>query len=530
MLLSICKSAPFLNNEEVAERLLRQISRFLAEAHIQEIAPSPTLRTIEPSPWEALTYQLASAILVIGIKYPSLHSYVLESTLHYLWRISNLFLESLPIDDDSIIDHGEMDMILTHRTAVASTSLLGFLEAISLYAHFYNATESVEVVGLLQQILSNKNMVLIEGAFSSIRTAESLSKTLEDWRLHLKRYAASGRPLGYMLLQQAVMRFLVSCSSLQLSTPEELQCTNHFKILLPEHHHLVNDNVDSYKALIQAISDMAVEGMRLLINGADYQLLGSAWQQRLAFVVKAHTVNVFMNCMIADESIASADTLMSWLEESVVDPIQMADKTLAGTVLRSMAVIAAYSSSAALTLSRALPKFIVQGNISAEMITAAAHSLTYILRLLSQDAIITCLYSLGNILSARTGTENQPESSLGLPSAVEQYSQQSSISAISLDFSGNDEATLIYENVIRAIVKISSGFDDPKITALALSMLIQKLGRLSLTVDLLIIKEAAILAGHSEQQELRALLKLYSKLSHNAIVEGNTALSEAVRK
>lgn len=417
--------------------------------------------------------------------------------------------------------------------AVTTVSLLGFLEAASTYVHFYNLTETLELVRLLQQILTEGFMVSIEGVFSSIRTADIAVKRFAIWNLWTKRYAASGRPLGAMLLQRGYMKLLVSCSVLLVATRKQLQEHDVFYLMLehdgfePLHHHDVS-------TLLEILSDVAAEEMRLLEDGADYLQLGSAWQQRLAFAVKAHTLSSFLSCMIADEDIADSDTLITWLEDTIADPVQMADDTLASVVLRSMAVVAKLFPAMASSLSRSLPKFIVQGGVKGDTITVAARTLTYILKLLSPDAVITGLYSLGNALSAGSngdraiGAPGFPDGVVGPVRQDTQYSQHSLASAISLDTSGDEESGAAYGNIVRAIVIIATCCQDEKITALAQSMLLQKLGKVGLLVDIHIITEAVVLAQCGGQSELRSLLRLYSRISHEGAVQSNITLLGAV--
>jgi phosphatidylinositol 4-kinase A len=532
VLLSLCKAGPRLENLEVAARFLNQISPYLLESHVQLIAPSPFLPRIEPSPWEALSYQLTSAILAVGVKYPSLHATAYDCTFQYVQNCLKAIKAKVTLhyDSDDLDDGVGFDEIL--EIASISASLLGFLEAASLYTQFYYISERLGLVTVLRLVMSEGFMVSVEGAFSSIRTcngtSNKFSKELLMWKTFTKRYAASGRPLGAMVLQRAFMRFLVSCSALQIATPEQLQATDILDLLTSEAELVFNETDDTSAALLEELSDIAKEEIRLLEDGADYLQLGSAWQQRLAFAVKAYALTTFLNCMIFDEDTADTETLMSWLEDTIADPTQMADVNLACTVLKSMAVAAKFSSSVASSLSRSLPRFIVQGGIQGEVTIVAARSLTSVLQLVSQDAVITCLYSMGNVLSARSRSEKLKEDALSILPSPGKFSHHSGASAISLVLNGEEETALVYGNIVQAIVSVAVHCKDENITALSLSMLLQKLGRVSLALDLHIITEAARLVACSGPAELKSLLKLYSKVSHNAIVQGNDTLLEAV--
>ena len=533
--MALCDAAPLLQDGETAERLLNQLIPYLLEAPTQAIDLSPFLRFLEPSPWEVLCNKLARAILCIGSRYPTLHDAAVKSTIDYLQnclRVINSTSGKRRASDDSD-ESARIESDL--QVATVSVSLLGFLDALCLNANFYYTSDLIELTSILRQILDENLMVSVEGVFSAIRTSESRSSTLEDWKTYARRYAASGRPLGAMLLQCGFMRFLVSCSSLQVTTAENLQKVDSLHHLMSEKGSSVQENSVDATSLIDLVSDIATESMRLLEDGSDYLQLGSAWQQRLAFAVKAYTLHVFLNCVVVDEDIADVDMLMSWLEDTMADPVQMADDTLSRVVLKSMAVIAKFSPSFASTLSRSLPKFVVQGGLRGETVVIAAQSLTSILQRLSQDAVITSLYSLGNVLSTRSGADKSignselPNGTTNSSKSTGIYTQHSTGSAISIDLSNEEETAATYGNVVRAIVSIASSCQDGKITALAQSMLLQKLGRVSLAVDLHIVAEAAKLATAGGPTEFKSLLKLYARLGHEAVIKGNSNLKESVR-
>ena len=529
----MCKAAPLLDNEETASRLLEQILPYLLEAHTQAFAPSPRLRSIAPSPQEALSYQLASAIFAIGIRHPSLHGCITDGTSQYLTNVLSI-VNAVSQEEANAAKSSDLDPSRTLEIAAVTVSLLGFLDAASQYTDFYNPGERLDVLRRLRQIFDENLMVSVEGVFSSIRTSDTTSKVLSQWKAYTKRYATSGRPLGAMLLQRGFLRLLVSCSSLQICAPEQLRKTDVFDVLVSENDQTLHENHEADTALIELQTEIASESMRLLEDGSDYLQLGSAWQQRLAFAVKAYTLQTFLNCMVLDEDIAEIDTLTSWLEDSMADPVQMADDILASVVLKSMAVIAKFSPTIASTLSRSLPRFIVQSGIKGDTVVIAARSLTYILGMLSQDAVITGLYSLGNVLSSGSG----PDKATGGTSLVNgtstakaagQYTQQSTGSSISLDLSGEEETAAAYGNVVRAIVTVATSCQDEKLTALAQTMLLQKLGKLNMAVDIHIIREAAPLALAGGPTELKALLRLYARLGHEGVVRGNTTLLTSVR-
>ena len=507
-----------------------RLAPYLLEAHEQSIATSPFLYLVEPSPWEALSYNLVAALLTIGLKHGHMHGQVYGCLGKYIDNCKTAAETGVQPNTDGSSGPTKTQKIL--GTVILSMSLLGFLDAASKHFHFYTAEERLVIVNSLRELLSDSFLISVEGALSSIRNSGSSSRVIKDLKFFSRRYASSGRPLGAMLLQQGLLRLFVSCSSLQVSPKDNLQDASILDTLMPIRHPQLSPRREVDAALTETLADAASEAIRLLEDGADYLELGSAWQQHLAFKVRGHALVIFLTCMIIDEDIADEDILMSWLDNAMADPVQMANSELACIVLKCVAIVAKTSTAIASSLSRSLPRFIVQGGVQGHTAVVAAQCLANILRLLSQDAVITGLYSLGNVLSAsnsETGitTTGLTNGSLGSKGSVG-YAQHRNSSAISLGVSGEEETLVVYAIVVRAIVTVAQACADEKITALAQSMLLQKLGRLNANVDLYIIVEVAGLGAIASDYDLKSLLKLYDRLAHDAASQNNAPLLEAV--
>ncbi|KAF2499808.1 phosphatidylinositol 4-kinase-like protein STT4 [Lophium mytilinum] len=535
VLLALCKAAPLVQNVETAEQLLNQLSPYLVESHSQIISPSPGLRQLSPSPWEILTSSLASALLAIGLKYVSLRPAVTSAIEEYIkeWTSVASSISADQFDDDDCVEYaadGELANVMS-----LSMSLLGFLDAASSYTRFWTGDDRLYLLDSVRGALTEKFMVAFEAALSVVRNAHSPQRGLKDWKRYGKHYAAMGRPLGSMLLHEKFMQLVVASASLvAMPFNQDAQepildylCKASLRPKVP--------SASSEVTLLEGLVQIAMDEMERLQNDLDYlQRVGSAWQQRLASAVKGNVLVTFLCCAVRDEDVADSDILVTWLENTLTDPVQIADTNLASVVLKSLAVLARLSPSLAAGLSRSLPRVIVQGGLDSRTAAVAAECLASVLKTLPQDAIITTLYSLGNVLSSGSVSEhalnplpllsstNKPHRHTGL------YSHQTAGSAISLTPSDIEEPSQVYSTIIQAVGGVARTCKDEKITALALSMLIQKIGRVNRTVDAKIIMESALLGIHSGSSELRSLLKLYVKLTHDALIEDDTATVDAV--
>jgi phosphatidylinositol 4-kinase len=536
VLLALCKAAPLLADYASAERLADQLIPYTHDAHVQTFVPSPHLKDIEPSPTEALSYNVTSALLSLGISHDALRPRISQALFNFLNRskytTNAIIRRHIPDDDgdNSDEERNVNDAIQVGRTAI---SILGFLDAAASYADFWNLSQRIGLINFVRSMLSQDFLVATETAFSAIRNSHSLDRDIKRWKKHLRHYAASGRPLGAMLLQRSFMWLLVATSSLMLTSPERLKDCGILELMtsnvVPKS--LTSEGIDNVNTSIETLTHIANEEMGILEDGADYLRLGSVWQKRLAFSDKAALLTIYINCVMLNDEIASTDTLMTWLENTLNDPIQMADDTLAATVLRCMALLAKLSPVLAPNMSRLLPRFIVQGAPSQEVVEIAGDSLAFILGQLSSDAVISTMYTLGNVLTPGTH-RNGPLSLIDpnedhLSPENNLYNGKGAPSTITLQDSGDNVA---FSNVVRTIRIIAQNSGDDKIRALAQSMLLQKVRKVNEAVDATIIYEAAILAANGTLTDLRSLLKSYNRLAQESVANDNQFMLDTILK
>lgn len=496
----------------------------------------PSVPGLDPAPWEPLTRELASAVLALGLNHPSLRQYASSTLDRYIasWADAASYVTNAQLEAEVETDDSAGGLVA--RTAVLAVSLLGFMDAAAKYARYWAPWERLRLIKTLRDALSEQFMTSLETTLSIIRTRGSHTG-LRQWKQFCKRYAASGRPLGAMLLRQGFMEFVVSCTALQVLPPEALEEYDVLDALFSGRP-WPQIEPQAIEIPVDGIAEIASEELRLLEEGFDYVQIGSAWQQRLASAVKADAFKCFLCCTIIDSDIADPDTLVSSLEGIMLDPVQIADEYLASVVFKSMAILARTSPAVASNMARVLPRLIVQGGLDSKTCSVASQCLALVLQRLPRDVTITTLYSLGNVLTTPgTGPDRNLSASPlldGTPKAngngVFYPEHKTGGSVISLGPGDGEEPSIVHSTTIEAIVCIAWTCKIEKIIALAVSMLIQKIGRISLEVDAKIITETAILAVYSAPSDLRTLLKLYSRLCHDALVKNNVAILEAVMR
>jgi phosphatidylinositol 4-kinase len=533
-LLSLCQAAPFVTNIETAAQLLAQLTSYLPESHTQNLSvPVPTIET-GPSPWEVLTNSLSSSVLSLGLNHPSLRHHAARTINQYImsWLKASRACNSAHLDSKDEDDEYVTELV--SQTVILAVSMVGLLNAATEHPTFWSPDDRLQLVNVINEGLSDTYLTALETSLSVIRNSRQTQGDLKMWKLYSRRYATNNRPLGAMLLRLAFIQLLSAFAALEVGGPTCIKGFDVLDHLLVGGQGILSKDQVVNVALVEKLTDISADELKLLEEGSDYLELGSAYQQRLASSVKAHSLTTLLCCSILDEDIADPEALLVRLENTMSSPILALDENLAAVVFKSIAILSKFSPSVASNVSRSLSRIIVQGGLDSKTASVAAQSLASILTKLPQDATITTLYSLGNVLSA-AGT--RPERNLSTSPTFENtktnrgtmYAEPGGGSVISLGPSG-EEPSLVYLTTIEAIVTIACTCGEDKIIALALSMLVQKLSRLTLEVDAKIIVESAVLGVHSAPGEFKSLLKFYARICHEALLQENYVLLDAVMR
>ena len=522
-----------VQSSQSAQKLVNQLTPYMLESHVQSFLPSPGFNRIEPSPNETLTTSLTAALLSLGSHHENLHEAVSDNIWSFLASLKATVRNIAPPRSDGDSEQNLEDAI---RTATLSISLLGFLDAASARADFWRNGGRLALIQRVRNLLSDTFLTTVDGAFSTIRNSHSSDRHVKDWKRCLRHYASKGRPLGPMLLQRSFTWLLVASTSLLVVDAKALRNAHILDVLMSNDGLLkpgsLNNRDVDFKS-IELYAGLAQEEMERVEASADFLELASASQQRLAYAVKASAIISFLNCSILNEDAADPDRLMSWLAETL-ESDQISDDILASIVPRAMAILARFMPDYASTIIRLLPRFIVQTAPPANTVAIISRCLAFTLHKLSNDAVISTLYTLGNVLSPSPehGMTNGSTADLAGENAGSSniyQGRQSTGSDISLKIQSEGDTTVIYSNIIQTICCIAKACNDEKITALAQAMLLQKLTKANPSVDAHILIGASILSLNSGQLEFRSLLRLYSKICHVAVAEDDPILLGAVR-
>ncbi|KAK4239446.1 hypothetical protein C8A03DRAFT_42926 [Achaetomium macrosporum] len=526
ILLALCKAAPSLRTSQSAQKLSRHLVPYLMDVHVQAFDPSPFFRKIEPSPTESLSFHVTAALLSLGLHHADVQQTISDSISAFLSACAHA-TESVSRADDE--DPGAVEDAI--RTATIAIALLGFLDAACAQADFWKSGGRLGLVVRVRDLLSQPFLVAVEAAFSTLRNAHSHDRQIKEWKRWVRHYEDIDRPLGAMLLQRSFMRLLVAATSLLVAEEDALRESHVLDIIMSGNglrRPLTARSAEADFRSVEVYATVAIDQMNDLESSADFDSLSPA-KQRLAFSVKACALISYLSACTLNDDAADGEVLMAWLEDALADAAGMADDELGSAVLKSMALLCRVSRSYAINVSRLLPRFIVQSGARSQMVAVASKSLAFVLQMLSKDAVITTLYTLGNVLGP--GNDRQlADGPVGQDPSHVYGNRQSTGSSISLQVSGEEESSVVQGNVVQAICEIASASKDEKITGLAQSMLAQKIVKLSGPLDARIITGAAALSLSGGQSEFRYLLKRYAAVVHDAVVDNKDGILQAVMK
>ncbi|KAI5779511.1 hypothetical protein EDC01DRAFT_303291 [Geopyxis carbonaria] len=504
VLLALCKAAPSLQTSENARKLVQQLSPYLIESFDQRFAPSPFLRDVEPSPWECLTASLTTALLSIGLKFAELRLDICNTFITYTNKILAAS-ESRAAEDD--------------ETSLASlvASFVGFLESAAKLAKFWSPAERLALLSQARRILSERFLLNVEATFTTIRNTQRKGTTL--WKRYARYYESIGRPLGAMLLQCGLTKYLVASTSLVVTKTSMRSDDDVLNVLLDGS--VVKSISPEDFAAVGTYAEVAVSIITMVDDGAAYVDIDTERGQQLTFAVKAHALSAYCHCVVLSNS-ADPNVLYRWLQSTIGDPVQMANVPLATAALKILAVLAKDDNNSESGFISVLHRFIIEGTPNAVVVEIAAKCLSDVLQHSSQDAMITTLNTMGHVLSSAN-----PERALKAET-LQPFEQQAMGSSLSLVSSSDEFRHSVYCNAIATIAGVAKSCKEKKMISLAQTILIQRLHKVNGPVNAKILTALATLAPISNSTDFKSILEEFNKASSESVWHDDQAMIDSI--
>ncbi|GAO50640.1 hypothetical protein G7K_4763-t1 [Saitoella complicata NRRL Y-17804] len=484
----LCDSALIVEDENQARRMLAQFLLYM-------VAPLPVPNDITD---ESVTYKLVKAILSIGTRFASLQLYIAE--------VLETYLEELMSRTQYHAFADGQDAEETLRWALRCAD---FLRAGSEHTKFWTEDTYPALLNQMDKLLDDTLMLAVEQAADAVQ--EQGEYSLSPLRALSCQFQSADCAIGPMMMRCIAMKLVDACCTSLMVQGEQATCGNVWDEIA-EKRYAMKPEMRETAARIAAIAN---DQLDVIEGDNDFLKLSEPENQRQARNVTASIYSILAKCSLMLGHI-DEDFLRS-LNSSFVDTTSMNDKNLSIAVINAATTLSMHLPEQAGSMLRPLKRFILRSNAGLshpETNTLAVKRLADLLSVSSQDTVITTLYSLANALApsndrdrANSLTSRDPKDRWA---AFDNITMASNVTETPQSEQQKHHTQI---NVISAIFETAKKIGDEKILALSLSLLTQKVGRVSAAADCVIVLKAAEGAVLGFEKEFERIVKFLSRYS-----------------
>lgn len=564
-MIALASSAEGIKDKDQAKKLLNQLSAYFLEAPAQKLVNSPLLRRIKPSPWHVLSKLVTSAVLILGFKFEELRlesSTLISEYLDIVQKIWKLKENNRELD--------ELFPVLY--------SLVGFLEALRLHAAmFYSFSFLLDTIKKVQDVINDGFL---------LQVATSISSSHGDYELQVPSpnplwlYCFQPYQSGALLVSHYQCEFYRAVAKLYLRDYDNNSNQSILSVLLnisDESEQPDGSLTFEQLEVLTILKDFSISQIGSLDVGVDYIELTSPENVDIALSIKSAAMEIIAVSayfQVIDTRLAS-----QLVESSYGDEHSMSKRDLALTTSKFGSWLCLRNDPISQSLVRNIPNLVLNPSIDEELTDGIVSGLAYGFRNLSQDMIVSTIYTLVNMLTADAG----PEASLMMGkksrtfTSVDQLSHRlmngtmnghlnevaqtngtarhehnhlvgnglngannqangvvNGADAASMDSSNilrkiaEDRQTLLYKKVVIALVTIAAKIEDNEVSILVATVLFQKLNSVSRRLDHIVLDGLSKLGPYLSEREFKLILRIYATMEAAAAKIKEEALLETV--
>ncbi|ODV81198.1 putative phosphatidylinositol 4-kinase [Suhomyces tanzawaensis NRRL Y-17324] len=540
VLLALCEST----NEEFkfpnhAQALLNKFRLYFLELPTQKFSPTIVNKYSSSStPWHTISESLTTAIIQLGKKFDYM---LIDQAIEIFQAFNDSFFANKSLELSNYFTLLGCLSGLTKNADILTYSPRSFRLFLSLDTlidnfDFLNDVEIYSNTIYSQQNQSNsfndysnildKDLVI---DFSPVLYLEYLGKL--SCRIINSIIDNNKKPLLESIIERVASRY------------DDGSFTAHDGIF--DNYLLTKENMDisrEHMDIIKHLTEIAIQKMEFLDRGESYIVYSTYNRLRLGYSAKSYFLQV-ISCGIFTDNIdikVSKRLFKNCLEIKDV----MLDQDLGLSVIQLGSLLIFKDEKMGNLLTRSFTSLVSNPRFSKEYCLEASKSLGVASKVLSQDAVITTIYALTNLLFV--GHENQQirnnlrtrttglrdNGSLRGESIKDSISRSNSLSSIPNhgknhgvvpEFNDSDYKK-VCENAIIAIIEIAKACDDEKVTTLAVTLLSQKTSNLNSTIGPLLLAGLSSCAPYLPEREFVILIKSLFRLSLEAFESKNESM------
>lgn len=540
VLIALCEStASDMKFPKQAKILLDKIRLYLLELPNQKFSNSVFDLTPRSSPWNLLGEKLTTAAINLGRKF---NSVFLDKVLDLLAEFNEKLFHNKTFELSSYL------------------TLLGFIEGLVGNAWiFHHSEKSFNTFITLDTCIDN---------FEFLNEAEIYSNVLYS------------QPNGYSSL---IDRDVVCDFSpiLYIERLSKLQCsiidsilgntqTSLLEYLLTKASRQYEDNDSScdlnssaglmdvsefHMKIIDKLSYMAVQKMEFLDRGETYIVYSSFNRLKTGYLAKSINLHI-IGCGTFTDNV-DISIAKKFLKNCLSIYDVMLDINLGLSVIQLGSLLVFKDEQVGPLITRAFTSLVANPKFDTTYCLISSKSVGLASKCFSQDAVVTTIYALTNLLfigddgvqarnsvKRNTALGRPPDKfatrDLNISRSVSRFTSMNSLVNEKADPTVPDKASVgdyeesdymkVCENAIIAIIDITQACNDETISTLAVTILSQKTAKLNSRIGDILLKGLVSCAPFLPNREFIILSKLLNKLSLDALEGGNSRLLNSLIK
>ncbi|KAI0465411.1 hypothetical protein LJB42_000644 [Komagataella kurtzmanii] len=494
-IIALCYPVPDLVSEKTRRELFKCLSYQLLQCLNQGFSFYGTLQNFGPTPWSYLTRHITSGLITFANHFES-------SRL----EVEGLFLQYL----DSFMSINDVEL-------PAFFSLYGFIEGLIDNVHLISFQKLLpRLLDLLSAELLEKVEQLIDSATPAY--AEIIENFLSD-----------DNEFCSLIFVEAVGRFFQSYLEYQFCPNRALVTTclqeKKRKYELLEEDVVVNTSIQNTPLIafpkeiqnrlgdfLNRLLESSIHNCNLMDTGASFISLSSFARIQVLYRAKSNFLQILGFAIYSE--VATTDDLKSFISFSLSHPGCMTHKDLGHTVVSLSALLAYFDVNFGYNLLKAYPLLLGSVDVNETICAKNAVFIASAMKPLTQDDVITTIYSLTNALS----TDDESAGKLRRLSQVATTGNQTD--NVSLD---SFESHFL-KNITTTLISFTKTLNDDSITLLVINILTQKYSFSVSVLDKHILLALADCTLFASEDEFNAVMKHFSFTVQIAFEKNNLQL------
>ncbi|CAK9681436.1 unnamed protein product [Candida parapsilosis] len=512
--------------------LIDKFRVYLFELPDQQFAYSIVAKSVAVAPWTLLGEKLTIAL--INLAYQSNKQYF-DEVVEVFHQFIDKFFDNVDLQLSNFLTlTGVIDGLNQNAQFLTYSS-----RTFRIFTNLDSAIDNSEILGAIEDYSDylyddpNPYQELLERDFclnfSPVLYLEKLSRLMCSILVEI--VASKSQHLLPYLLTQAAKKY-------------DEDESNGRAIIGPGRDHLSFPR--AHMEIIKILTDLALRKLEFLDRGETYIVYSTNNRLKLGYLAKSFNLQVLSCGMFTDNlDLATSKELF---KANIEIKDAMLDPDLGLTTFQFGSLLVFKDESIGPLLTRVFTSVIANPRLESSYCLEASKCVGLGSKRLPQDAVVTTIYSLTNLLfvtneglqgpskSARRAARNHtggadnastrdfvssPLSSSR--TSMTSFSQLFSKGSLSGDFDENDYQK-VCENAVTAIIEVSEACDDESIPALACTILSQKVTKVESPIGPLILRGLCSCAPYVPEREFIILIRLLNKLTVDSFERKNATL------